>query len=225
MKSLLSPGIVLQSHPIREADIVFTVLTKDRGRLSVLARGVRRSQKRFMGGIDLFDCGVFDLALPRANQNLHPLEGLSQREFWGGLRTDLAKYGYACYCAEITLQFSHEGDLAAGEYFEPLYRTLRAISKSEIQDESALFLIYYNLRLLQIAGYNFADNAQRLQQDTLLYQWFSQMLSQQQPILPFDRGLLRVGFQALASYSQDTLGRALRSIVGMPLATQPVSEV
>lgn len=47
-------GIVIRQQPIAEADVIVSLVSANEGRLDVLARGARKSSKRFAGGIALF---------------------------------------------------------------------------------------------------------------------------------------------------------------------------
>ena len=47
-------GIVIRQQPVRDADLIVALVTADHGRVDVLARGGRKSTKRFSGGISLF---------------------------------------------------------------------------------------------------------------------------------------------------------------------------
>ncbi len=47
-------GIVIRQQPIAEADLIVSLVSAEEGRVDVLARGARKSTKRFAGGIALF---------------------------------------------------------------------------------------------------------------------------------------------------------------------------
>lgn len=47
-------GIVIRQQPVAEADIIMTLFSAEEGRIDVLARGARKSSKRFAGGVALF---------------------------------------------------------------------------------------------------------------------------------------------------------------------------
>ncbi len=47
-------GIVIRQQPIAEADVIVSLVSPHEGRVDVLARGARKSTKRFAGGIALF---------------------------------------------------------------------------------------------------------------------------------------------------------------------------
>ena len=211
MKTLHTAGIIIQSTAVRESDSMLALLSRDAGRISVLARTARRSQKRFMGGLDLFDCGKFDLRAARSAGGPWNLEQITQREQWPALRADLDKFSVASYCLDLTLQFAQEGEPDSAQLFTPLFRSLRALDTAATKDHATLLGIYYNLLVLQLGGFNVVDDIVRFRGDEQLHRWFSEMLSGSAPILPFEPSLLRKGFHTVAAFSQEILGKELRS--------------
>ena len=61
MGSLSTPAIVLRAVNYGEADRIVTLFGRETGRLSALARGARKSQRRFAGGLGLCAVGVASL--------------------------------------------------------------------------------------------------------------------------------------------------------------------
>jgi hypothetical protein len=205
-------GIVIRTTNVREADSFLTILTAELGRVSALARSARSSKKRFMGGFDLFDCGVFVLGAPKTASGPYIVEELGRREMWNGLREDLQKFTLASYCLEISLHFAQEGDPEGAALFLPLFRSLRSINSAEDAERSRLFAIYYNAVLLQLSGFNVIDDAPRLAENPELQQWLCEMLATDQAILPFNRSLLKDGFRFLGFYTQEIIGHEIRSL-------------
>ena len=60
-----TPAIVLRAVNYGEADRIVTLFGRDTGRLSALARGARKSQRRFAGGLGLCAVGVGGAARAR----------------------------------------------------------------------------------------------------------------------------------------------------------------
>ena len=48
------PGIVIRQQPLGEADLIVTIVSPELGRVDAMARGARKSSKRFGGGLALF---------------------------------------------------------------------------------------------------------------------------------------------------------------------------
>ena len=54
MKQLATEAIILKRINFGEADRILTVLTRDSGQISMLAKGVRKSKSKLAGGLELF---------------------------------------------------------------------------------------------------------------------------------------------------------------------------
>ena len=100
MTSLSTPAIVLRAINYGESDRVVTLIGRTTGRLSALARGARKSQKRFGGGLGL--CSVGEAGLrERVGAELLTLERFDLQESHGSFATDVARMAHAAYVAEL----------------------------------------------------------------------------------------------------------------------------
>jgi DNA repair protein RecO (recombination protein O) len=100
VSSLCTPAILLRTINYGEADRVVTLLGRSTGRLSALARGARKSQKRFGGGLGL--CSIGEAGLRERNgAELLTLERFDLEESYGSFATDIARMAHAAYVAEL----------------------------------------------------------------------------------------------------------------------------
>jgi DNA repair protein RecO (recombination protein O) len=98
--SLSTPAIVLRAINYGESDRVVTLIGRSTGRLSAMARGARKSQKRFGGGLGL--CAVGEAGLrERSGAELLTLERFDLQESHGSFATDIARMAHAAYVAEL----------------------------------------------------------------------------------------------------------------------------
>jgi DNA repair protein RecO (recombination protein O) len=98
--ALSTPAILLRTINYGEADRVVTLLGRSTGRVSALARGARKSQRRFGGGLGL--CAIGEAALrERAGAELLTLESFDLKESFPSLGTDVACMAHAAYVAEL----------------------------------------------------------------------------------------------------------------------------
>ena len=56
-QAILTAAIVLRVTDYGEADRIVTLLTESHGKVSALARGAKKSRKRFGAALGLFGCG------------------------------------------------------------------------------------------------------------------------------------------------------------------------
>lgn len=97
------PGIVTQAVVVRlvdygEADRIATLLTGDAGKVSALARGARRSQKRF-GSLSLFALG--EATLRRGRGELWGLDQFSATRDFPHIACDVTRMAHAAYVCEL----------------------------------------------------------------------------------------------------------------------------
>ncbi|HZL21029.1 MAG TPA: DNA repair protein RecO [Polyangia bacterium] len=148
MASFSTPAIVLRAVNTGEADRVVTLFGRDSGRLSALARGARKSQKRFAGGLGLCAAGVATLR-ERANSELLTLEGFDATAGHAALGADVGRMAHAAYAAELV------GKLCAPRQVEPAIYDwlLELLTHLELEGASAERLRVFELGLLGGLGF------------------------------------------------------------------------
>jgi len=99
-QAIVTPAIVLRRVVYAEADLIVTLLGSKTGRVSALARGARKSSRRFAGGLGMAATGEARL-LERAGAELMVLESFDSGEDRAGLATDIAKTAHAAYAIEL----------------------------------------------------------------------------------------------------------------------------
>jgi len=166
-------GIVLKVVSLGEADGVVTLLTKHQGKFSVLAKGLKRSQKRFMGGLNPFDAGTF-LIEERVGDKLLPiLSGITHRVFFEGLGQNLEAFVVASLGIEVVDSFSLDRDPEGGLYLAELLemlKTLDTIQEHNLGRSGAMALgAKFVARILTIAG--FSDFDSNIENETEIKSW------------------------------------------------------
>ena len=112
-------GIVLRAYPSGESDLVLRILTPAEGKISAIAKHVRKSGKRFSGTLDLFDCGRFEIHSGRGSLPL--VRGFNPITSFAALRGSLDKIAAAALLCETIDYLSLEG---AGHEEHNQYETL-----------------------------------------------------------------------------------------------------
>jgi DNA repair protein RecO (recombination protein O) len=93
-------GMVLRATPYGESDVIVQLVTAEHGTVSALARGGRRSQRRFAGALGLLVLGRYQLkARPRSD--LWSLESAEVVREWTALAVDVAAVAHASYALEL----------------------------------------------------------------------------------------------------------------------------
>jgi DNA repair protein RecO (recombination protein O) len=104
---LATPAVVLRTRPLREADLIVVLLTPGRGKIDCIARGARRSRKRFPGGLPIGARGEAQLG-PFGRGSLVPLAGFSPTIDHSQLGRSLELFAYVAYLCELSDQLIGE---------------------------------------------------------------------------------------------------------------------
>ncbi len=143
-----SPAIVLRSWAYGESDKIVSFLTRDFGKIRGIAKGARRSRKRFLNVLE-----PFTLVQLRCQERPHsPLAFVHACEWvcvFRAIARDLGKIAYASYLVEITDELTRDGDDSLS-LFEHLRSGLRFLEENAASPE---FLTAFELTLLRLAGF------------------------------------------------------------------------
>lgn len=115
MSALSTPAIVLRAVSYGEADRVVTLFGRTTGRLSALARGARKSQRRFAGGLGLGTVGEAWLR-ERAGAELLTLERFEATALHASFGSDVARMAHAAYVAELVTKLCAPRQAEAGVF-------------------------------------------------------------------------------------------------------------
>jgi DNA repair protein RecO (recombination protein O) len=109
MATLTTDAMVLHSFDYLETSRILRLATREGGVRSVLARGARRSSRRFSAALDLFAEGVAEIHT-RPGRDLDTLAGFDVRRTHSQLGEDLGRFLGASAIAELTLRFAQSAD-------------------------------------------------------------------------------------------------------------------
>lgn len=160
-------GLVLRETDTRDADKILTVLTPDRGKLAVIARGARRKGSRVAAACQLLAYSEMTL-YERGQWTM--LDAANTIELFDGLRQDLTALSLAAYFAELTEAVA---DGCGGDVLPLLLNALYALSA--LRKPPQLVKPAFQLRLMALAGYEPwpmpAPCAARRSRRTLCWTW------------------------------------------------------
>jgi DNA repair protein RecO (recombination protein O) len=148
--SLRTEAIVLRVRDFGESDRVVQLLTPALGRVAAIAKGARRSRRRFPGTLDLFCHLRCDLDR-RGPDRLARLDQAALLDAFPGLREQAARFGMACYLVELLGRLAPEG--AAPPDAARLFRfALGALRALEAARPDARLRVLIELRALDALG-------------------------------------------------------------------------
>lgn len=199
---IVTKGIVLRETETKDADKILTVLTAERGKISVVAKGVRRKSCKYAACAQ--HLAYSEWTLFQRGEWYYVREGSTEEQFMG-LRTDLEALALGCYLAELTEAVTAP-ESPAPETLRLLLNGLYALST--LHKPATIVKPAFELRLLCLAGYEpLADGCA-----------YCGAADPEQPMLDVVQGVVRcgkcgVGERALSlPLCRDSLA-ALRHIV------------
>ena len=124
MTHVVTDAIVLHAFDYLESSRILKLLTREVGVRSVLARGARRSKRRFGSALDLYAQGAAELQV-KAGRELDTLSEFDVTRARPQLGAQLARFIGASAIAELTLRFAR--DAADPGLFDAVASALDAI--------------------------------------------------------------------------------------------------
>ena len=143
---VVTQGVVLRETETKEADKILTLLTRDHGKISVIARGVRRKGCKYAACAQ--PLAYSEWTLYRKGDWYYANDGRTL-ELFGGLRSDLEAMALGFYLSELTEAVATEE--TAEELLRHLLNGLYALAV--LRKPPVLVKAAFELRLLSLAGY------------------------------------------------------------------------
>ena len=140
-------GIVLRVTDYNDRDALLTVLSRNHGKLTVKARGLRRKNSPLIAPCQLLAFGEFTLF---EYKNQYTINEAHSIELFQGLRKDLTKLSLGTYFAQAAEVLSQE-DLPNPELLSLVLNCLYALNKLDKPETQVKSV--FELRAASIAGY------------------------------------------------------------------------
>lgn len=170
-------GVVISSTPYRESDLILEILFEGVGKRSVIARGARKSKRRFFGGIEIFESGKFLLS-PSKNKGILQIDGISDRTYLEGLRKNLFAFQGASLLIEVAAKLIPEEDHEAATLLPLILKLLRYLSSNTDKLQCMALLSYGILEICKYAGIDPVSEEKFFREDDR--KWFYLLLYKQE---------------------------------------------
>ena len=151
-RSATTDAIVLRARPLGEADRVYTLLTRLRGKVDAVAKGVRRPRSSMAGRLE--PLAEVRVALHKGRSLDVITEARTVHSYWTGLARPDALATASLFAETVDLFCEH--DLALPEIYALLAGAVAAVAAS---DAPATLVPRFQLRLLHELGLAPADDA------------------------------------------------------------------
>ena len=141
-------AIVLSARPFGESDKIVRFFTLSTGKLTGIAKGAKKSQKRFMNTLEPFNQVRIEY-FEKATSTLVRIENADLEESNSGLEVNLKRICVASFFTEFVDKLTKEK-----QKNDHLFDTLRVILKSlKTIEFTVTDILYYELRMLEHLGY------------------------------------------------------------------------
>lgn len=140
-------ALVLRVCPYKDHDAILTLLTPDRGKITVKARGLRRKNSPLVAPCQLLAYGEFALFEYRGMYTINEARSI---ELFSPIHRDICKLSLGTYFAQVAEQISQE-DLPNPEILSLLLNSLFMITKEDAS--LAKIKAVFELRIACLAGY------------------------------------------------------------------------
>lgn len=148
MVSVEVTGMVLSAMPIGEYDRRLVLLTKERGKIAIFAKGARRQNSAFLACSQPFTFGKFELYEGRSSYNL---TSAKISDYFEEVSMNLEAAYYGMYFCELADYFANENEDST-DMLRLLYISLKALLKESIGMKLVRYI--YELKLLAINGFS-----------------------------------------------------------------------
>ena len=146
-KNIKTEGVILRRINLNDADQIVTVITKDLGKISCMAKGSRRTKSKFCGRLEMFYQVKVTAFQGRNLGYLDEAEPISHREFHDAC---LRSKSILFYIAELTNRLIQDEQQIDGAY-ELILGALDQID--EDNNKSELVLYAFTIKLLGLLGF------------------------------------------------------------------------
>ena len=144
-----SLAIVLQVKDLGDSDKIVTLYTMEHGKIVLIAKGAKRSKKRFVNKLELFSLLAIHFS-PSRHSSLMRLDQADLLNPFPKLRENYELYIAASLLCELVLHWTREHD-SDEELFRLLAWALEGLSLAGVEINRTI--IFFHVKMLDILGY------------------------------------------------------------------------
>jgi len=154
--SFKTDAVILKTIDYGESDRIIAFYTKGSGKQSAIAKGARRSKRRFVGNIDPLCFSRLTLFY-NGKSDLFRMEEASLIDGFPLIKADIESYGSACYIVELAAEMTEEAE-PSPLVFAIIVGFLRIFDKLgagevALADQRDVLLRFFEVKLLSALGY------------------------------------------------------------------------
>lgn len=139
-------GIVLKSMEYEEADKIVTIYTKDYGKITAIAKGVRKTKSKFGSSLEILTHSNF---LIYKGRNIDIVSQTEILESFFSTSKEVIKFAFAVNCVEVVNRLTEEREINIG-LFNLLKEVLHYLKES---NDPKLLTLSFKWQTISILGY------------------------------------------------------------------------
>jgi DNA repair protein RecO (recombination protein O) len=147
-KTYKTEGVIIKRLNFGEADRILTLYTKHYGKISALARGVRKLTSRKGGNLELFNLSTLFLA---RGKNLDIITEVQVKNSFENLKKNFKKVCFAYQLCELVDKLTAENQ-PNRQLFELFTSSLQNLSAGEEEDQKDL-IVKFEISTLELLGF------------------------------------------------------------------------
>lgn len=141
-------AVILNSFDFGESDRIISFYTRGHGKIKGIAKGARRSRKRFVGNLDVLS-RITLIFFRNEKSELVRIEDATLIDGFQSLKSDIDRLSQACYLLELVSEMTREGQVTPG-VFELLLDFIRMLDAGQ---DPGVIIRFFEIKLLSILGY------------------------------------------------------------------------
>jgi DNA repair protein RecO (recombination protein O) len=145
MKQRKTSAIILRRTNFGEADRILSLLTPE-GKISAIARGVRKQKSKLAGGVEIF--ALNEVVLIEGKSDIQTISSARMKTFFGNILKDLDRTEFTYFMLKDISRKAE--NIGSGEFFD-----ITSIALSSLNEESIFLQIiesWYFIRVAEILG-------------------------------------------------------------------------
>lgn len=149
MSVFSTPAILLRRLDYGDFDLILTLLSLRRGKISLIAKSAKKSRKRFAGILELFSL-IDVVASTGRGRSLAVLQEAALKSPFSTIRSDIKKTAYASYWCELLHNWLEE-DQEQVQLYHLLKYVLGQLDSGT--STAAELSVLFQMRLLYLSGH------------------------------------------------------------------------
>ncbi|MFC1621879.1 DNA repair protein RecO [Patescibacteria group bacterium] len=148
MRGITTDAFVIKNINLKDADKMFTILTPQKGKISALAKGVRKINSRRAGNLDTLN--KISVQLNKSKGDMYYITEAKALKTYQNIKKDYTKIQKATYIIEF-INKAIFGEEEAQEAFDLLEEVLDKLESNGVN--SSLVINKFELKMLKYLGY------------------------------------------------------------------------